>query len=96
MDFQRVRNLTTRKLHTDIGHVYQDLEYLVGVKGIMTHQIPAALRAIAPWLVCAIPDRRFWDNLHDPLHAGDLEIEPMGSGARDRFFLRMRMDSGPL
>lgn len=96
MDIQRVRNLTTRKLHTDISHVYQDLEHLVGVPGIMTHQIPNALAAIAPWLMVKVPDRRFWDNLHDPLHAGELEIEPMTQIERDAFFHRVARLTGRL
>lgn len=28
MDIQRLRNLTTGRLHTEMAHIYQDIEYL--------------------------------------------------------------------
>lgn len=46
MDVQRLRNLTTGRLHTEIGFVYEDIEHLTGVKGIMTHMMPRAMRAL--------------------------------------------------
>ena len=77
MDVQRVRNLTTCKLHTEIGHVYEDLEYLTGVWGIMPHQLPSVLRAIEPWLREQITDARFWDGNHDPGQVGEIELRQM-------------------
>ena len=45
MDVQRLRNLTTGRLHTEIGHVYEDLGRIAGDDGIMTHMIPRVMRA---------------------------------------------------
>ena len=50
MDIQRIRNLTTGSLHTDMDHVYKDIEYIVGEKGIMTHMIPNACSSLEPYL----------------------------------------------
>lgn len=94
MDYQRLRNLTTKKLHTDISHVYHDIEYLVGVGGIMTHQIPNALRSLDFYLMDQVPDRRFWDGVHDPLHAGEWDIPPMNHMQRADFFNTMRRLGG--
>ena len=77
MDIQRARNLTTHRLHTEMGHVYEDLEYITGVNGIMTHQIPSILRGIEPWLREQITDARFWDGKHDPSHVGEIELRAM-------------------
>ena len=35
MDIQRLRNITTCRLHTERGHVYEDLGYIVGDNGLM-------------------------------------------------------------
>ena len=50
MDIQRLRSLTTDKLHTDIVHVYEDLEHISGQVGLMTHMLPRMARAVKPWL----------------------------------------------
>ena len=50
MDIQRLRNGATGKLHTDIGHVYEDLEIITGEKGLMTHMLPRVCNAVRPWL----------------------------------------------
>ena len=66
MDIQRLRNLTTGRLHTHITDVYQDIEFFTGEKGIMTHMIPNAHRALEPYLREAVTDARlddvFWPN----------------------------------
>lgn len=93
MDFQRVRNLTTGRLHTNVAHVHHDIEHLVGVPGIMTHQVPAALRELQHWLREKVLDRRFWDDQHDLLHAGELDIEPMTQIERDAFFYGLGRDA---
>lgn len=88
MDIQRLRNLTTRKLHTEMQHVYQDIECLTGTDGIMTHQIPNAMRALDPWLRERVTDERFWDGEYDPDHQGEIEIAPMTSDETAAFFQR--------
>lgn len=62
IEILRLRNLTTGILHTEIGHVYEDIENLTGTKGIMTHQIPNAIRAMLPWLKVKLKDEQFWDS----------------------------------
>ena len=88
MDIQRLRNLTTGKLHTDIGHVYQDIEYLTGESGIMTHMLPNAWRALDPYLRTVVPDTRLWDGQHDPSHTGDIDVPPMDEVAKEAFWAR--------
>ena len=73
----RLRNLTTRKLHTNIKHVYEDIEFLTGQKGLMTHNIPSALRAIEPYLRRCVDEKRFWDGEYDPHVPGTIKITSM-------------------
>lgn len=82
MDIQRVRNLTTSRLHTDMTHVYEDLEYITGVSDIMTHQIPRVMRSIEPWLREQLPGARFWDDTYDPSHVGEIELRRMTGDER--------------
>lgn len=77
MDIQRLRNLTTRRLHTDMYHVYQDIEYLTGIDGVMTHMIPNMMMAMDPWLKEKVVDSKFWDGEYNLDHCGEFEIEPM-------------------
>ena len=61
MEIQRLRNLTTGRLHTETNHIYDDLGALTGEKGLMTRMIPRALKAVRPWLREKVLDARFWD-----------------------------------
>ena len=88
MDIQRLRNLTTERLHTDISHVYQDIGYIVGEKGIMTHEIPNALKAIKPYLMSKINDNRFWNGEYDPTHQGEIDVPPMDHSEKEEFWER--------
>lgn len=72
MDIQRLRNLTIGRLHTEIGHVYEDLETITGERGLMTHMLPRALVAVEPWLHEHITEPRFWDGGYDTTHIGDV------------------------
>jgi len=74
MDTQRLRNLTTGRLHTDIGFIYQDLEWITGQPGLMTHMLPRVMRAVTPWLRQHVTDARFWDDAYDPYHHGEVEL----------------------
>lgn len=76
MDIQRLRNLTTGRLHTQLVDVYQDIESLSGILGVMTHQLPNARRALEPWLRSVVRDERFWNQEFDPAHTGDVEVRP--------------------
>lgn len=73
MEIQRLRNLTTGKLHTKIEHIYEDLEIIIG-EALMTHMLPRANKAIEPWLRKQVPDQRFWDGKFDTEHTGDFEL----------------------
>lgn len=86
MDIQRIRNLTTRKLHTEMSHIYEDIEYITGEKGIMTHQLPGAADAMMPFLKSKLTDERFWDKKYDPSHKGDIPFSPMNEDERVEFF----------
>lgn len=74
MDIQRLRNLTTRRLHTEMRHIYDDLETITGERGLMTHMLPKVLRSVEPWLREHIADPRFWNGEYDPAHVGEYEI----------------------
>lgn len=88
MDAQRLRNLTTGRLHTEIGCVYQDLEFITGMSGIMTHQIPNIIHAAEPWLKEHVKDQAFWDDKHRPDHVGEYPLEPMNEAERAEFISR--------
>lgn len=46
----RLRNLTTGRLHTKMDDIYRDLEAISGETGLMTHMLPRVMDAITPWL----------------------------------------------
>lgn len=71
MDIQRLRNLTTGRLHTEMDFVYQDLEEITDQFGLMTHMLPRMLKAITPWLKKHVTDERFWDGEYDRSHVGE-------------------------
>jgi len=77
MEIQRLRNLTTGRLHTDMGHIYQDIELLTGMGGGMTHMIPNVMRAMTPWLKDQVTESRLWDGEFDTNHMGEIDIDPM-------------------
>jgi hypothetical protein len=90
MDIQRLRSLTTGILHTPISDVYEDIAYITGEEGIMTHRIPDALTAIKPWLRQQVLDTRFWDERWDSTHIGQVDIRPMNNEEKALFFKRFR------
>jgi len=79
MDTQRLRNLTTGRLHTEMDHIYQDMELLTGMEGLMTHMLPNALLAMTPWLKEKVKDNRYWDDEYDTSHTGEYDITPMNN-----------------
>lgn len=74
MDIQRLRNLTTGRLHTRMGHIYEDLETIFGMSRLMTHMLPRAMQACGPWLREHVEDPRFWDGKYDPTHVGNFAL----------------------
>lgn len=71
---QRLRNLTTRKLHTLMVHIYKDLEAITGTTGLMTHMLPRVIDAVDPWLKEKVVDKAYWDGLYNPNHLGEIEL----------------------
>lgn len=96
MDIQRLRNLTTGILHTEIGHVYEDIEFITRTQGLMTHQIPNAGRALKPWLQERFPDERLWDEKFDTSHVGEVDVPQMDDAERHVFFQRVAGMPDPL
>jgi hypothetical protein len=93
MDIQRLRNLTTGRLHTDIGCVYMDLEAISGVQGLMTHMLPRMMSAVMPWLQEHVTEPRFWDDEYDTTHTGEYLLpEPTEI---DRASMRERYEGQP-
>jgi len=88
MNIQRLRNITTGRLHTEMSHIYQDMEYLVGEGGMMTHQLPNIRTAMMTWLEEKITDSEFFDGEHKPSIEGDYDIEPMTPQEREECFAR--------
>ncbi len=90
MDIQRLRNLTTGRLHTEIDRVYEDLEALTGASGLMTHMLPRAIRAVEPWLREHVTDQRFWDGEYDPAHIGEYELPQPTAADMEAMFDRYK------
>lgn len=96
MNAQRLRNLTTGKLHTEMGHIYEDLEIILGERGLMTHMLPRACRAVEPWLRKYVTDPRFWDGEFDTTHVGEYELPIPSDDARVKMFARYGAMPDPL
>lgn len=77
MNIMRLRTLTTGILHTKIEHVYEDLEYITGIKGIMTHKLLDCIEAIRPWLKERVTDDQFWIKEYRPDERGNYPIPRM-------------------
>ena len=96
MNIQRLRNLTTGRLHTEIGHVYEDLEIITGEKWLMTHMLPRAARAVEPWLREHVTEPRFWDGEYDTTHTGDHALPEPTADDRAAMFERYKAQPNPL
>ena len=90
MDIQRLRNLTTGRLHTKMEHIYADIEHLTGAEGVMTHQLPNACRALEPYLREKAPDERLWRDEYDTTHTGEIDVPPMDESERKAFWERYK------
>lgn len=96
MDIQRLRNLTTGRLHTKIDHIYEDLGIITGETGLMTHMLPRAMRAVEPWLRIHVTDPRFWDCEYDVTHIGDFELPESTHADRLQMFRLYEAQPNPL
>lgn len=96
MDIQRLRNITTGILHTEIGHVYKDLGFIVGDDGLMTHMLPRVMCAVEPWLREQVEDQRFWDGKFDTMHTGEYPLRAMTTEESDAALQRYMAMPSPL
>lgn len=96
MDIQRLRNLTTGRLHTKMDHIYEDLGIITGETGLMTHMLPRAMRAVEPWLREKVTDERFWDDEFDQTHTGDFPLPESTAEDRAAMFERYKSQPNPL
>lgn len=90
MEIQRLRNLTTGILHTEIGHIYEDIEILTGEKGIMTHMLPRACEAMMPILGERLKkvenSERFFNGKWDKEHMGEVDMPPFAAHEKAVFW----------
>lgn len=96
MTNQRLRNLTTGRLHTEMGHIYEDLGIITGEDGLMTHMLPRANEACKPWLKQHVTNPRFWDDAYDPTHTGETELPTPSAEDRRAMFERYMQMPNPL
>lgn len=100
MNNQRLRNLTTGRLHTEMGHIYEDLGAIIGQDGLMTQMLPSALDAVKPWLEEHVTDKRFWNGEYDISHEGEYELPDPTDDDRaamfKRYFERYKVMPNPL
>lgn len=96
MNIQRLRNLTTGRLHTKMEHIYEDLGIITGETGLMTHMLPRAMRACEPWLREHVTEPRFWDAEYDLAHTGELELPTPTDADRKAMFERYAAQPNPL
>lgn len=76
----KLRNVTSGILHTEVGDVYKFYEEYIGEKGIMTHHIPSAFKALQPILKTKLSEEWFneeWikEGLNEPVEVADLTAE---------------------
>lgn len=88
MEIQRIRNLTTGIVHTSMVDIFEDIEYLVGTKGVIDSSLWATQRALEPFLRGRIADPRFWNDAADYEHLGELDLAPMNHEEKDAFWKR--------
>ena len=93
---QQLRNLTTGRLHTEMGDIYSLIDFITQSPGIMTHQIPRAVKAIEPWLREQVPAVRFWNGEYDPSHEGEYDLAHMTADENAAFFERYSAMPDPL
>lgn len=90
MDIQRLRNLTTGRLHTSMGDIYKDIEFLTGEEGVMTHMLPNACQALLPILEERLKalenSERFFEDKYDTTHVGEVDMPALTEEERKIFW----------
>ena len=95
-DIQRMRALTTGRLHAKVQYIYEDLEAIIGEQGLMTHMLPRVMEAVKPWLRQHITDSRFWEDAYDTSHVGEIEIPDPTDQDRAAMLERFKQMPNPL
>lgn len=96
LDIQRLRNLTTERLHTTFADISEDLETISGTPGLFTHMLPRMNTAVMPWLREQVTDPRVWDGQYDPTHTGTVTIPMPSAAERAAMMERYRALPNPL
>lgn len=96
MDIQRLRNLTTGRLHTEMAHIYEDLGIITGETGLMTHMLPRVFCAVEPWLRKHVTDPRFWNDEYDTTHTGTCDLPESTDAERAEMFELYKAQPNPL
>ena len=84
VDNQQIRNLTTGIVHTEMKDIYTLIEMITGEK-FMTHQLPAANKAIRPFLEKVLKDERFFEDKLDTTHTRQTKLKVMGTKQKKLF-----------
>lgn len=71
---QRIRNLTTGILHTDLNDVLTDLKKICGPGMTSPLSIELSRKAVLPWLRAQGLDDRFWIKRRDTTHTGSTRL----------------------
>ena len=79
MDIQRLRNLTTGKMHTNINNIKDDITFFVGRGVDSTFLLSRVNDRLIPHLREKLKDEKFWNGKYDPEHTGTIEVSPLTS-----------------
>ncbi len=100
MDAQRLRQLTSGVLHTDMRHVLQDLAWFTNLGEPMTHQLPNVLDAVKPYLLQQLEElgekRDFVTPDYRPDIVGEVNIRPLKTGEAAAVLMRFGEMESPL
>ncbi len=96
MNIQRLRNLTTGRLHTETAHIYEDLGIITGNRGLMTHMLPRVINAVEPWLREHVKCERFWNGEFDTTHVGEFDLPESTCEERKLMLERYLAQPNPL
>lgn len=80
---QRLRNLTTERLHTNIADIYEDLMAIVG-GFFLPISISAVHTSVLKWLKTLDLDPKFWEDEFDPDHVRETELPEPSQDQREQ------------
>lgn len=69
-----------------MSHVYEDLENIMGERGLMPYMLPNVMRSVEPWLRKHVPEERFWDGEYDTTHCGEYMLPEPTAEERETMF----------